>query len=297
MAYIWEEFSIMNLEINIENLDEFKKNNSKIKIWKYCLLDSCLEEKYWKIEETEKEYIQKLENWNRNYLFKDKSFWLEILWTWKQEKKVFTNKIGDFYIRTYYKDLENFLQIKQEIFNKNWEKTSLTGEGIIANFDKKIFLGNYSFKLNFNIKNNIWENILFTDNKEYKNSLEIKKFIKENVEETKKIFTNYIFLVDSEKQIYVDYIPNFKKPERIIFLWNDEKWLEKNINKNQELLDLELSNKILSYFWVNSEKNITENGEIIFEIFEENLPVFIVKKFDNSWKYMLYLTEKYNFSK
>ncbi len=322
MAYIWEEFSIMNLEINIENLDDLKKNNSKIKIWKYCLLDSCLEEKYWKIEETEKEYIQKLENWNRNYLFKNKSFWLEILWVWKKEKKVFTNKVGNFYIRTHYKDLENFLQIRQEVFNKDWEKilylnqktlspalNSMTHKGPKSSlpnrekgatkidFDKKIFLGNYSFKLNFNIKNNIWKNILFTDNKEYKNTWEIKKFIEENVEETKKIFTNYIFLVDSEKQIYINYSWNFEKPERIIFLWNDEKWLSKNINANWELLDIELSNKILSYFWINSEKNVTENGEIIFEISEKNLPVFIVKRFNNSWKYMLYLVEKYSFSK
>ncbi len=299
MAFSWDSYETMKIQIDIKNLKELTKPSSKIKIGKYCLLDSCLEEKYWEIEDDGERYIQRLENGSINYLFKNKSFSFEILWTWNKEKKVFTNKLAKNYIRTYYKNYWNIGQIKQEVFNKNgWRIIKNNVNLVDFDYSKNLKIWNINFYLDYNIENNIWEDILFVWDKEFKNFEEIKNLMENKVEDEKTLYREYIFLTNSEKQIYVKYKANITKPERIVFLWNDEEYLKQNLNSTWELLDLELSNKILGYYGIDAEKNIIDKDwDILFEIIEEQMPVFKLKRFNNSGDYMLYLVKGYRLHK
>jgi hypothetical protein len=102
------------------------------------------------------------------------------------------------------------------------------------------------------------------------------------------------------------YTAGFEPSYRTAFLGNDAKWLQKNIDKNGKLMDLEVTKKILWWIRQNNGKSVVPNEykntggseAMNKELKENNLtlsdpPVFRVISIDNAGNYLVYPSEKY----
>ncbi len=275
-----------------EEIWEVKNNN----FWKYCILDVCLEEKYWKIEDLWDKYLQKdkddpeIIRWE---LKKDKSYMKKVLDALMVSDVYYVKKFNNYYIKNHIISSCWGSSIKQEIFNLNWEKI----DNNFSNFSSiKIWNYNWYSKLTFTEK---WKS-LFTDwakiikEKKFNSTEEFKKYLEEQVfnKDKKKRYINNKYVIKTQNDIYILYKANFKQPEKIIYLWTDKNWLNKVIDKNWNFLDLALTNKILWYFWENSAKWIVDNSWQ--RIVKTNkVPIFKVKEFSDNWYYLLYMADWY----
>ncbi len=295
---------------------KIKENKNNLKIWKYCILDTCLYKEWFEINWVWKvgKIIEK-DNFYYNFIWKDceknnnkncilaskiskiKNFLSKTISFSKENKEtIFINNFKDFFIKTNIINQNNKINIFQNIYDKNWNKIikNLNFEklkNIFPLFEKKIKINNLEFGFNPIINWVLEKNIKIFNDKNYLSSKEIEKIILWDILNSKKIYKNYIFTINKEKNIYISYFLLDKKiPEKLIYLWVDKKYLQ-NILKDSKIINKDLNNKILWYF---KKYDILDlNNKKVTEYNPRKKAIFEVKKFDNSWNYLLYFTDFY----
>lgn len=86
------------------------------------------------------------------------------------------------------------------------------------------------------------------------------------------------------------------QPERVVYLGTDSVYLKNNIDPKGNLLDVEVSNKILSYY--NTDRRFVPTTDIqksIETVTKENIPLFHVERLTNDGYYLLYPRDGYSF--
>lgn len=102
------------------------------------------------------------------------------------------------------------------------------------------------------------------------------------------------------------YKSNLSDAERVIFLWNDEKWKKENLDGEWNIKDIDLTKKILWYYEPKDNTGALILGKQIQKKWDENydrittkdltgslMPVFRVVPLDSSGDYLLYPAKEY----
>lgn len=193
-------------------------------------------------------------------------------WSWKQE--ILDNKW------IIIKNLQNTLNIpkKLKVLNREFIIEDLNNDTSIHMY--WTLEDNKEIKDEFSIKDDIWWKIL----KKLKDEEYFPK--------------RYTIYFKEYPWIKFVYLYNEEQPEKVVYLWTDKDFLNKNIDKDWNLLDVKTSNEILSSYgsdlWLVDD--IWNSFAIIKKISIENIPIFRVEKFTNDWYYLLYPAKWYKFT-
>ncbi len=294
-AYIWEKKYSKTTTYKENSIVKVEKNISK-KMWKYCVLDTCLDSSAWEILEENEKFVQEKTS---SYILKNKSEIFKQIEDWLEMETIFIKDLDRIFVKIQEWWACGSNSIKQEFFDSNAKKLS---EKYLRDYvknkyglEKEIKIGNYIYNSKMNFKEVVSINSDEVKKMWKVSSLEeIKKLINKEIK-GKEIAKRYIFVYEKLWMKFdIMYGANFIQPERLINLWTDNSWLRKKIDRDWNLLDLEVTNTVLSYFWENNVKWVTtKDWKRIFSISKTDLPVFKVKKFDNNWMYMLYSADWY----
>ncbi len=278
---------------------------------KYCVLDICIDDtkpysKKWEdiIQELSvddgngKSHVSTRITLNltkKSALMED---WLDEMW---QTTTKITN-YNTFYVRYSSTMSCGPTSWKQEIFDASWINISHsinTKLGVLQQFN----IGNKLFKLvdlnadtSTYVYGTIQENMVVEKlySKINKNIwIELLEEIKKN----KELFPKRVILSFKEyPEIKFVYEMKNIQPERIIYLWTDGEYLSKNIDSVGNLLDIDVSNKILSYY-TKDRRFINWNSieSWIEKMTKENGSFFRVEKLTGDWYYLLYPKTWYQF--
>lgn len=283
-----------------------KKDNNTDNI-DYCILDICLDREKDIIEKEDiyMNYFDRKESENFSFIKKDGSYIKKIIemWTWSTTKYI--SKIGKDYLKQTKVSNCWGITIEQKMYNsRNKVFSDVDSINIFRTFNKwydfkdfSIWYLNYKLKINFNIKESLISanNVDFIDIKVSWVD-EIKEIIEKQIKDDKKIMSKYVFPVKTDTNLYILYDSNIEQPERIIFLWDDKEFLDKNIRKNWDFINLALTNKIIWYYKEDSSKWLTRwDSKRVFSINNKDLPVFNLKKLNNKGNYLLYSKKPYSF--
>lgn len=304
----WENLSWSLIEDNITSIN----NAIKIKTWKYCLFDECINDKS-KITEDDSYYIWTYSSWSLdeevsyNYKLSKKYDYFEIIYDEMMHKRI--TKIFKIW-NNFIKSVDDmwcwWSNIDQKVYDSKWDEIK------DFNFDdikKIVFIWNMMYKQNITWTWWFWQPLdsynkykVFEDNKwNYK------------VFDDEKAFTDFVTddALNKNKRIFKNYIVQFKKYPwinimyesseyddksiRVIYLWTDINYLSKNINSNWDLMDLSVTNKIISYYnWENIPYWLFDKDwNRINKVNSSQLPIFNVKIFNNNWNYLVYLKDWY----
>ena len=298
----WEENNTWKLAVESEITKDFEKT-TKLKItknskWETCVFDECihknvnLTEKDWILRGTSK-VNEKGEEVTLEYTIDLKNNSL---------KKRYTSSSRD-YILTFSVFDDNYLSkniiendpkksvIEQSIYDFWLKKTDYIPSNMksfkiwnIEYFPKIVFK-------NLEISPENKQNYSFTSQSIlFKNNQEIIKHIEDILKDYLFLSEKYLLRFDNYSNLYVLFeAKNFWEfPVQTIYLPKDLK-----LDKKWNLLDLQITNGILATV---GEKNLIEKStkNKILDVEEKNLPVFSVKKIENTekdWKdlYMIYL--------
>lgn len=129
----------------------------------------------------------------------------------------------------------------------------------------------------------------------YNNEKEFSDFVNNKViNEEKKIYKSYIANYTDYPWIYVVYNSVWydNSSMRVVWLWTDEDYLNKNIKENGDFFDLTVTNKII---WYYGKDNLNEwffdkDGNRITSVTSKDLPIFKMTKLNNDWNYLVYTT-------
>ena len=120
--------------------------------------------------------------------------------------------------------------------------------------------------------------------------------------ETEKIFLDTFTLTIPGYDVVFQYSsrPNIVSSHRVIYLGTNQDWLSENIASNWDFMNLELTNRIIWYFWeydalVSNMFIQDKNFERIERVTQAELPVFQVKRINDVGNYVIYLTDDYEF--
>ncbi len=303
--------------------------------WKYCVSGTCLENGE-KVEEQWEEYVQyfksdsdtEKKSYTRSpgsYSVYDKNGdYMRKIISMNPYSYVETKKYGDYYIKKEISELCDWTQIKQSIVDASWNEVDEN----ITKLESEVKIWNYTWKLNQNFetkyklasKNQISSfykaDTTFVDKKIVDNSKDVFGRMEEDVYDEwiffatkepkydrkdyflsdKGIAKNYLFKVDND--LYVLYEADFEQPEWVILLVGNEKeWLEWKETERMNIVNQKLTQKIVLNFGNNDSIKLTwKDGEELKIVKKDDLPIFSVKKFDDSGFYLLYLNSWYSIS-
>ena len=198
-----------------------------------------------------------------------------------------------------------WMSIKQEVYDKSFKK--LTNYKI-DKFSEDIKIWNivfspsiiweakYSYTTdsenNYKIyENQNWGNIWFDSAKTLEQFL-YNKVVKED----KKMYKNYIIQYKDFPWINFFYESKWfdNSAIRVVWLWDEEKYIEDNIKENWAFYDLSITNKIIWYYKDNQSLWVfSKDWAKIMGIINSQLPFFYMKKLDDSWNYLVYLKDWY----
>lgn len=300
--FIWEKTSweIEKKEFIINETKEILLSG------KYCILDICINPKKpyklkWDIITQESKSTDEYNNDQDNKITMDinkQSVLYEENFTMSNLK---TNifKLNNYFVRYSETAWCWWITWKQEILDNFWK--------VINDIDKTLkipnwfYIWNKSFSLE-NLNNNTSTYIYWTlnDSKEF---LEIQSIFDKSlwskllslVKKDKKDFPKK-YIISYKEYPWMKFVYSMKdiQPERVIFLWTSTSYLKNNIGNNWELLDIDVVNKILSYysvdrFLVKESVDIYANkNSMITKITKNDLPIFKVEKLSSDGYYLLY---------
>lgn len=301
------------LKKKIENINANKNSLTKekvvIKTGKYCLMDMCIPEsskakKEWNYYiAIKKEWTEKDDNL-KTYTYKYKTDWTffeEKMEEMMHTKTITINKLKTDYIKSEYDLWCGLNEFSQNIYNKDWFKYKQFSS---TSFTNVVKVWNYYYDLNLSWTWMTQPNFYMEQNNFYEFNIEknddIWKFLEKEITKTsKKIISNYLINIKEFPWILFQYkIRNsIWTPLRVVYLWTDKTYLSKNISNNWDFKDLKITNKILWYYsdeWNESFRIAKKsNWDKVFSATSKQIPVFSLKKFNESWYYIVYLKSDY----
>lgn len=274
---------------------------------KNCLLDECvakgtiLKENWnylvWEIsklvDNTEITYKYTISK-NKDFLKIEKSEFMS-------NKTTIITKIWNFYIKSIDDAWCWWSNIDQKLYDKDANEIKWFIPPI-DNFNNSIKIWNLKY-----IPSLVWkwwfgqpldsfnDFTIFEENdnyKIYKNSIDFQSYAENIVfNESKKLFKSYIANYENYPWVYIFYetFEDIWEPIRVVYLWTDKKYLEKNIKANWDYYDLDITNKIIWYYGKQSiDKWIfNKNWDRIYSIDKSKIPYFRVKKISEKWYYLV----------
>lgn len=291
-----------------ENVETWTWNTDEVEFSenKYCILDTCIDPKA-EIKEEWDYYVAEYVVWEdeetETYTYKlSKEFdYFELnisKFMYKEDVKIF--KLWDNYVK--YSDARGCWgsNLKQFVYDKNWDEIK---DFLLPTHNSPIKIWNITYNPtlvwnwwfwqpldsynDFKIyKNEKW------GYKIYKNDKDFVDFITNKVlNEDKKLYPSYIANYSDYPSIYIMYEAVWYDDSslRVVWLWKDENYLEKNIKEEWSYFDLAITNKIIWYYDINWWTGFFDkDGNRITGVTKDELPVFKMKKLNENWNYLVY---------
>jgi hypothetical protein len=196
--------------------------------------------------------------------------------------------------------------IDQKVYDKNWKEIE---NFQLSDIKKEIYIWNVKFIQTLTWTWGFWQPLesynkyeTYKDDKGeykiYKNEDEFIKFATNKaLKEDKKLYWSYIVQFKNHPWINIMFnsIWYDSNSIRVVYLWTDKDYLSKNIKENWDFTDLDVTNKIISYYsWDEVSYWIFDkDGNRILKVDNTKLPLFSMKKLDENGNYLVYLKDNY----
>lgn len=191
---------------------------------------------------------------------------------------------------------------KQTILDKNGKESHISQ--FVDTYPKQFTIGNIVYTFSGVSTSYGWISIYTPEDIVYTGTLsvgdDVGAKIYDSAIEQKFLAKNYILEFQEIPWVKLVYASAIVPSDRLISLGMDTTWTEKNIVKN-ELIDLETTKKILSYYnngarWVTMKNSNNGYQDMLTEsgVLDEQLPIFRLLPIDTRGNYLLYTTSGYD---
>ena len=243
--------------------------------WNFCILNECIPKnikvKYYQNDNI---YLAKYYTWDKEdsktYSYKLSknldSFEIDFD-EMMHEQVTIIKKIWDIYVKTVDDKWCGGSNLEQTVFDAKWKELP---NFQFSDIPKEIYIWNVKFIQSLTGSWWFWQPLdsynkfkVYEDDNWYKVYNDINDFTtfvtNKVINEDKKLYKNYIAQFKQYPWINIMYNSVWydESSIRVVYLGTDKSYLEKNIASNWDLLDLNITNKIISYYtWKNTNYNL-----------------------------------------